>query len=1561
MAGTRRTYVKRISIGRPITSINQAASGVVSAATRSAGQILINDATTNLYQSGDLLGGTGLNALFDSNNRTITLSLDSADLKSIIDSNYIAFVTSSPFVDSAYVEANSLDSERTLSLLDSSLTNWTNHIVPSLDSTYDLGDSDRRWRSLYLSGQTIYLGSLLISDDSTTLAVKDSAGNLVQIDLGANTTSDLAEGNNLYYTRARFDSALATSLSTSSIRSYFSSVDSGGDGAFSYDSTNGVFTYRGPSAAEVRAHFSAQGDLSYDSATGVFSFDVEQVYTQANFESDLSQSVAGGTGITYDSATQTISITNTGVIAGEYGSQTQVPIITVNAQGQIDSIGEILVAGVTGFSWDSSVEQLTINTADGGSFVATVNGFNSLQADSAVITDISGTTLNYGTGRISQLTSDSASITTIDNNVLRTNDLSADSGIVTNISGTSLNYGTGNFTSATAAGLTVNGVSNLDSTNVDGSLYVTGDLTVQGTTTTVNSTTVTINDKNIVVADSAADLTALNGAGFTMGGANIATPPEMKYVTTGNLINFNRAVDIDGHVNADSATFVNLNVTGLATTTISRAATVDSGTYGSATLIPVMTVNASGFIDSIGEIAVAGVSGVSWDSTNEQLTINTADGGSFVTTINGFDSAQITNVSGTTLNYAQVLSDSAKVISISGTDLNYGTGQISQLTVDSGTFTTLAINGRTIDSDWVQSFAKNFEGDITITTTQDDAAAGPSLILYRNTASPADSDLIGQIVFKGEDNSSNAQEYAKIRGVINDASGDSENGAIEFIITDSGSDYKVAILNGQGLSLLGGANLSVDGNIVYQGTLIDSSWVGERSRVITAPEFKVISVSDNSTLGPKLVLDRNSASPADSDDIGYIEFRGRNSADSEIEYGSIRAFIEDASADSADGRIEFHLRQAGFDREKLSLTSAGVELARNEALYFKSDSGSNYLHGQFTQSHNLLLPDSSGTILTRDFVTTLIDSSYIGIRQSAASLQNNTTDDLTEGSTNLFYTVARADSAARSALLGIDAGGDGSFTYDSATGTFTYTGPSASEARAHFQALDLGGDGSFTYDSATGNFTYTGPSAADARAHFSATDAGGDGSFSYNSGTGAFTYTGPSAADARAHFSSVDSGGDGAFFYDSSNGVFTYRGPSAAEVRAHFSSVDSGGDGAFFYDSSNGVFTYRGPSAAEVRAHVSATDAGGDGSFSYNSGTGAFTYTGPSASEARAHFSGGTGVTITDGSVAIGQPVATTDSVTFSGLTVSGNLTVSGTQSVINTEVFKVIDPLIHLGDSNINSDIVDIGFIGKYYADGQERHTGLVRVANDGEYYLYINSIDSASDSVNNINLSAPGFTLANLNAGTVTASLVGNVTGNVSGSSGSTTGNAATATALQNPRTIGLSGDVTAADVSFDGTGNITLTTAMANNSVDLTTHTTGNYVQQGATSGNGISGSVNSEGGTFTVTSNATNANTVSTIVFRDGSGNFSAGTVTATTFSGALSGNATTATTLATGRTISLTGDVTGTSGSFDGSGNVSITAALAANTVSSTELVSASTLLIKNSSGTILKTIIGAGS
>jgi hypothetical protein len=100
---------------------------------------------------------------------------------------------------------------------------------------------------------------------------------------------------------------------------------------------------------------------------------------------------------------------------------------------------------------------------------------------------------------------------------------------------------------------------------------------------------------------------------------------------------------------------------------------------------------------------------------------------------------------------------------------------------------------------------------------------------------------------------------------------------------------------------------------------------------------------------------------------------------------------------------------------------------------------------------------------------------------SVADAQDNT-DEITEGSTNLYFTNARA----RAAVSVTDAGGDGSLAYNSSTGVITYTGPSAAEARAHISVTDAGGDGSAAYNSSTGVITYTGPSAAEVRAHISA-------------------------------------------------------------------------------------------------------------------------------------------------------------------------------------------------------------------------------------------------------------------------------------------------------------------------------------------------------------------------------------------------------------------------------------------------------------------------------------------
>ena len=126
-------------------------------------------------------------------------------------------------------------------------------------------------------------------------------------------------------------------------------------------------------------------------------------------------------------------------------------------------------------------------------------------------------------------------------------------------------------------------------------------------------------------------------------------------------------------------------------------------------------------------------------------------------------------------------------------------------------------------------------------------------------------------------------------------------------------------------------------------------------------------------------------------------------------------------------------------------------------------------------------------------------------------------------------------------------------------------------------------------------------------------------------------------------------------------------------------------------------------------------------------------------------------------------------------------------------------------------------------------------------------------------------------------------------------------TAARLATARDFSITGDVTASAISFDGTGNVALSAGITAGSIvnadinasaaiadtKLATISTGGKVDNSATT--------------------ATNSNSASAIVARDGSGNFSA----------ALSGNASSATTAA-----ALTGDVT-KSGDFtvDASGDI----------------------------------------
>ena len=76
---------------------------------------------------------------------------------------------------------------------------------------------------------------------------------------------------------------------------------------------------------------------------------------------------------------------------------------------------------------------------------------------------------------------------------------------------------------------------------------------------------------------------------------------------------------------------------------------------------------------------------------------------------------------------------------------------------------------------------------LTLTSTDAGAAAGPTLDLYRDSASPLAADAIGEIQFNGEDSAGNKQAYASITGIIDDPTSTSEDGSVLIKAVSAGT------------------------------------------------------------------------------------------------------------------------------------------------------------------------------------------------------------------------------------------------------------------------------------------------------------------------------------------------------------------------------------------------------------------------------------------------------------------------------------------------------------------------------------------------------------------------------------------------------------------------------------------------------------------------------------------------------------------------------------------------------------------------------------------------------
>jgi hypothetical protein len=192
-----------------------------------------------------------------------------------------------------------------------------------------------------------------------------------------------------------------------------------------------------------------------------------------------------------------------------------------------------------------------------------------------------------------------------------------------------------------------------------------------------------------------------------------------------------------------------------------------------------------------------------------------------------------------------------------------------------------------------------------------------------------------------------------------------------------------------------------------------------------------------------------------------------------------------------------------------------------------------------------------------------------------------------------------------------------------------------------------------------------------------------------------------------------------------------------------------------------------------------------------------------------------THIEATTGHGATGAVVGTTNTQTLTNKTISaadntltGVVTLTGTQTLTNKTLTSPVISSLTLGDGNIvfEGATADAFETTLTVADPTADRTVTIPDAT-----TTLVGTDT-TQTLTNKTLTSPTIT----GTGTIAGTFTGNLTGNVTGSSGSTTGNAATATALATGRTFQLTGDVEASGVTFDGTGNVSLTTVIGTGAI-------------------------------------------------------------------------------------------------------------------------------------------------
>jgi hypothetical protein len=872
------------------------------------------------------------------------------------------------------------------------------------------------------------------------------------------STSIVSEGSNLYFTAAR-------------VRGNISVVDTGGDGSLTYNSTTGIFTFTGPSAGDVRVHFSGTNGIDYSNVTGVISLANTTAGNGLTYTNGV-LAVGAGDGITVNSDNVAVNNTviritgdqtitgNTSFIGETYVTGNIIPTTSnVHNLGSWENHFDYVFANVLHAEY-LDLQDANISDIHARFFAGNVAGpyLTTNTAGGLVYTHnatAAGYQINPGDGL--QLVSNTVAV---DNTVVRTSGSQSIAGEKTFTDDVAIQGNldvTGNINSLTQVDLFVTDtkitLANGSVSNVDAYIYVEGNYT---------------NNPYIKWDQASSSWT------FTNDGSNTYPIPFTTtelgegtnlYFTSGRV---NTAIDAY-IVGGDGLTYVSGNISvgqGDGITVNADNVSVDSSVVRTSS-----NQSISGVKTFTGELVVPSITTA---LANNSIYVNPSSNSCFIM-INGLpvqltadsDIGQVESLS----NVGISIYAGFRTVPIDNVDIYYH----GIRSIDNGTYLTsnLASNVITIDAN-ISAIRSEFStanvagyGNISYNSSN-------GLFSYAGVTDPQIRSL-----FSG----TGLISYDSANGVISTTA---DNYSSWSVLTDSGNGAIKAITSGETLTIQSGTGITVTntGNVITitNSSTADITGVSAGNGLVGGGNTGDVTL--DITAGDGITVN------ADNVAVNVAYIRNQFSANSPLSYNastgvfSIGEIGDIESVTAGNGLVgggnsgNITLDIVGGDGLIVNTDNVVVNAAYVKGLISVTDTGGD---GSLTY-------DNANGIITYTGPSQAESNSRIDARLSGTNGINYSTGVISLANTTagagLTYTngvldigngtgiTVNADNVAvnatyiKSLFSATDAGGDGSFSYND--GVFTYTGPSQSEANARMDAYLVGGSG-LTYSSGTFN------------------------------------------------------------------------------------------------------------------------------------------------------------------------------------------------------------------------------------------------------------------------------------------------------------------------------------------------------------------------------------------------------------------------------------------------------------------------------------------------------------